>query len=57
VNVLPEKFESTLEYAKTTKTTYRFQEIQGENIKTLYIKQVAFKIQPKKIKVTVEVLE
>ena len=55
---MPEKFESTFDFLKPTKRTYRFQEYGTDiKIETLYVKQSAFKTQPKKIKVTVEVVE
>jgi hypothetical protein len=55
--MMPDKFESTFDFLRSTKRTFRFQEVGGTNIETLYVKQSAFKVQPKKIKVTVEVLE
>jgi len=57
---MPESFVSTFDFLKATKRTYRFQEYGPEpilKIETLYVKQSAFKTQPKKIKVTVEVIE
>jgi len=55
---LPEQFVSTFDFLKATKRTFRFQEYGTDiKIETLYVKQSAFKVQPKKIKVTVEVLE
>jgi len=58
VKILPEQFVSTFDFLKATKRTYRFQEYGTDiKIETLYVKQLAFKVQPKKIKVTVEVLE
>lgn len=57
---MPEQFISTFDFEKTTKTTYRFHEYGPDPdlpIKTLYVKQSAFKAQPKKLKVTVEVIE
>jgi len=57
---LPEHFISTFDFEKTTKRTYRFHEYGPDPdlpIKTLYVKQTAFKAQPKKLKVTVEVIE
>jgi hypothetical protein len=55
--MMPDKFESTFDFLRSTKRTFRFQEVGGTNIEILYVKQSAFKVQPKKIKVTVEVLE
>ena len=58
MKILPEQFVSTFDFLKATKRTYRFQEYGTDiKIETLYVKQLAFKVQPKKIKVTVEVLE
>lgn len=58
VKILPEQFVSTFDFLKATKRTFRFQEYGTDiKIETLYVKQSAFKAQPKKIKVTVEVLE
>mgnify|MGYP001589904616 CR=1 FL=1 len=57
---LPEQFVSTFDFLKATKRTYRFEEYGTDPdlpIKTLYVKQTAFKAQPKKLKVTVEVIE
>ena len=55
---MPEQFVSTFDFLKATKRTFRFQEYGTDiKIETLYVKQFAFKVQPKKIKVTVEVLE
>lgn len=45
---------------RTTKTTYRFKEDapEGEElIGTQYVKQTAFAKEPKKVRVTVEVVE
>lgn len=57
---MPEPFVCTFDFLKSTKTTYRFKEYGPDpvlKIETLYVKQSAFKSQPKKIKVTVEVVE
>jgi len=51
-------FTATFKFRNSTKRTYRFEEEAGEqNIQTLYVQQRAFSVQPKKIKVTVEVIE
>ncbi|MHA1506370.1 MAG: hypothetical protein ACTSR0_04175 [Candidatus Asgardarchaeia archaeon] len=52
--------EAVFELERETKNTYRFQELtQGKPpiIKTLYVQKWVFKNRPRKIKVTVEVLE
>lgn len=55
---MPEQFVSTFDFLKATKRTYRFQEYGTDiKIESLYVKQTAFKAQPKKLKVTVEVVE
>jgi len=58
VKILPEQFVSTFDFLKATKRTFRFQEYGTDiKIESLYVKQTAFKTQPKKLKVTVEVIE
>jgi hypothetical protein len=52
-----DKFTATFSYRNDTKRCYRFQEIDGEKIETLYAKKSNFSRQPKKIRVTVEVIE
>jgi len=55
---MADKFEVEMSFEKTTKRTYRFFEFGSmPKIGTLYVQQSAFKSQPKKLKVTVEVLE
>ena len=55
---MPEQFVSTFDFLKATKRTFRFQEYGTDiKIESLYVKQTAFKTQPKKLKVTVEVIE
>jgi hypothetical protein len=51
------KFVAEFGFRNPTKRTFRFEETTNEqNIGTLYIQQRAFKTQPKKIRVTVEVI-
>jgi len=51
------KFVAEFSFRNPTKRTFRFEETTNEqNIGTLYIQQRAFKTQPKKIRVTVEVI-
>jgi len=54
-----EKIERTFVHEKTTRRTYRFKEIGTETlaIGTLYMQKNQLPEQPKKVKVTVEVLE
>ena len=54
-----EKIERTFVHEKTTRRTYRFKEIGTEPlaIGTLYVQKTSFPEQPRKVKVTVEVLE
>jgi len=53
-----EPMEVEFEYERDTKRMYRFQETSEEPvIGYLYVKKAAFSSQPKKLKVTVEVLE
>jgi hypothetical protein len=49
-------FEVTLDLAKTTKNTYRFEnDEEGAPISTLYVNQSAFSSEPSSITVTVTV--
>ena len=57
---MEESFVAHFDFLKATKNTFRFQEYGSDaerHIETLYIKQRAFKAQPKKIKATIEVIE
>lgn len=52
------RFVVTFKFRNTTKRTFRFEEEGPEqNIQTLYVQQRAFTSQPKRIRVTVEVIE
>jgi ribosomal protein L31E len=56
--VQPPRFVAELSFRNQTKRTYRFEETTvQQNIQTLYIQQRAFEKQPKRIRVTVEVIE
>jgi len=52
-----ELIKAEFEFEKETRRTYRFAEVNGETIGTLYVKKTAFDKQPKRVKVTVEVIE
>ncbi|MBA7505092.1 hypothetical protein ES706_03755 [subsurface metagenome] len=53
-----EKFEVEMEYERQTKRTFRFKEAKEPiRIGTLYVQKTAFATQPKRIHVTVEVVE
>jgi hypothetical protein len=55
---MPDKFEAEFNFRNSTKRTFRFEETSTQqNIQTLYIQQRAFAVVPKRIRVTVEVLE
>lgn len=54
---MDEQFAVELTFRNSTKRTYRFEEGGAFKIGTLYVQQSAFKQQPKKIRVTVEVIE
>ena len=52
------KIEATFEFEKDTKRTYRFTEVGSAHINTIYVQKASLNNeQPKKIKVTVEVIE
>lgn len=53
-----ESFETELAYEKSTKRTFRFKEAKEPiRIGLLYVQKTAFATQPKRVRVTVEVVE
>jgi hypothetical protein len=53
------KLVAEFNFRNSTPRTYRFEQVNGEEIRTIYIAQTATlfkKEQPKKIRVTVEVI-
>lgn len=56
---MAKRIVATFKFRNATKRTYRFEEEEGseQSIQTLYVQQRAFDTQPKRIRVTVEVIE
>ena len=55
---MAKRIVATFKFRNATKRTFRFEEEGNEqNIQTLYVQQRAFDVQPKRIRVTVEVIE
>jgi len=52
------RFVAEFNFRNSTKRTHRFEETTtAQNIQTIYIQQRAFEKPPKRIRVTVEVIE
>lgn len=51
------KIECQFAYSRSTKRTNVFEEVGSVHIGTLYVQKTSFPEQPKKLKVTVEVVE